>query len=507
MTRIRSNVISNFAGNGWNAFITVVLMPVYIRFMGIEAFGLVGLFTALIAIVSLLDLGISAVLSREISRLTALPGKEQLTRNLVRTLEYLYWPLGIVAGGIILVLSPFIAFHWLQTERLSPVAARQALELFSVAAAGQFIYGFYAAGLLALQRQVLANAVSATFVTARTVGAVLVLWRFAPTIQAFAGWQAIVTVAQLLCTRFVLWRLLPAGERPRVERARISELWHFAAGMTGIILLAILMTQVDKLILSRTLTLTEFGYYTLASSVALGIARFVSPVFIATLPRLTQLVTLHDSAGVARLYHMSCQAIAVMIVPIATILAIYADLVLLVWTRDPVTSARTFVVMGLLVTGTALNGLHSIPYALQLAHGWTRLSLYSNLIAVAVLLPLLYLAAIRFGAVGAGMVWVALNAGYLLFSAPIMFRKLLPDEMWSWYRRDLVLPIVVAVAVAGALRPWVGSAWGILPMAAYLAFSLAVTTLVTLIAAPLIRTEVLRLLLSWRRPLPSAPSH
>jgi O-antigen/teichoic acid export membrane protein len=505
--RIRANVVANFAGNGWNTIISIVLVPVYIRFMGIESYGLVGLFAALTSIVSLLDLGISAVLSREIPRLTALPGREQQVRDLVRTLEYLYWPLGLAAGAILLGLSPLIAFHWLRAEQLSPLAAQQALMLMSAATGGIFINGFYAAGLFALQRQVLANVVGAAFGTVRALGTVFALWQIAPTIQVFAAWQAIVTVVQLSCTLLVLWRLLPAGGRPRPGGAQLTRVWRFAAGISGITVLAVLLTQLDKIILSRTLTLTEFGYYALANAMATGLGRVVGPVMTATFPRLTQLVTQRDGVGLARLYHASCQLMAVLLVPIATVLAVYAGPVLLVWTRDPVTSANTFGVMGLLVTGTALNGLYHIPYALQLAHGWTRLSLYSNLIAVAVLLPLLYLAAIRFGAVGAGMVWVALNAGYLLFSAPIMFRKLLPDEMWSWYRRDLVLPIVVAVAVAGALRPWVGSAWGILPMAAYLAFSLAVTMLVTLMAAPLIRTEVLRLLLSWRRPLPSAPSH
>jgi O-antigen/teichoic acid export membrane protein len=157
-----------------------------------------------------------------------------------------------------------------------------------------------------------------------------------------------------------------------------------------------------------------------------------------------------------------------------------------------VTTAHSAAALALLVTGTTLNGLVTVPYALQLAYGWTRLMLYTNAIAVVLLIPLLYFAALTYGGLGAALLWVALNASYMFIAMPIMFQRLLRAEKWRWYRDDVALPIVAALAVAGALRPWIDSDWGTLPVLLYLSAALAAAALAAVLAAPLMRAEVLR---------------
>ena len=49
-------------------------------------------------------------------------------------------------------------------------------------------------------------------------------------------------------------------------------------GMIGITFLALLLTQVDKLLLSKLLTLSEYGYYTLAATVAAALYMLISPI-------------------------------------------------------------------------------------------------------------------------------------------------------------------------------------------------------------------------------------
>ena len=42
MTRLRKNLIANFAGQGAATLIQLAVTPVYIRYLGIEAYGLIG---------------------------------------------------------------------------------------------------------------------------------------------------------------------------------------------------------------------------------------------------------------------------------------------------------------------------------------------------------------------------------------------------------------------------------------------------------------------------------
>jgi hypothetical protein len=101
----------------------------------------------------------SNTLNREMARLSALEGREQEMRNLVRTLEIIYWGVAVFAGIAIALLSPVIAHHWVKAEQLSSTTIAQAFLMMGLAITLQMPIGFYSGGLTGMQRQVLLNAI------------------------------------------------------------------------------------------------------------------------------------------------------------------------------------------------------------------------------------------------------------------------------------------------------------------------------------------------------------
>ena len=59
MSRLRTIVLSNFAGAGWSALMCACLHPVDIHIMGIESYGLVGFYVILVGLMQVLDLGLT----------------------------------------------------------------------------------------------------------------------------------------------------------------------------------------------------------------------------------------------------------------------------------------------------------------------------------------------------------------------------------------------------------------------------------------------------------------
>ena len=47
---LKRNVAANFFGRGFAALLSLVAIPIYIRFLGIEAYGIIGFFTSLTAL-------------------------------------------------------------------------------------------------------------------------------------------------------------------------------------------------------------------------------------------------------------------------------------------------------------------------------------------------------------------------------------------------------------------------------------------------------------------------
>jgi O-antigen/teichoic acid export membrane protein len=480
---LKKNIAANFTGSLWMGLMALVFVPLYIKFLGIEAYGLIGVFGILQALFGLLDFGLSNTLNREMARLSVLPGKSQEMRNLLRTLEAPYWGVGLLIGAIVWVAAPLIVHHWLRLSALSPASVQLAIMIMGVAMGLQWPLSLYSGGLLGLQKQVLMNVINAGMATCQGLGAVLILWLWSATIEAFFAWQIVIGALQTGLVVFFLWRHLPPSpQKPRFQKSLLGGIWRFAAGTSGIGVLAMILTQMDKVILSRMLSLEMFGYYSLASMIAFNLYRLITPTSTATYPRFTNLFALGDWEQLTRLYHQTAQLVSVLILPAACILACFSKDVIWLWTQNPVIAERTYLLASILVMGTALNGLMNIPFILQLASGWTSLTFYASLAAVILLTPLTIFMTKWFGGVGAAMVWVIFNSGYILIIIPIMHRRLLPSEKLRWYKEDIGVPFAIALLVAVICRVFIPSSGHMIFILSWLAIASMITLVATAFA-------------------------
>lgn len=484
MSLLRTNILANYAGQAWMAIMAVAFVPVYASTLGYEAFGLVGLMLSLQAISMLLDLGMGGVMNRELARRAATPDAAASMRELTRTLEWIIWPMALCIGVMVVMLAPWVAERWLHARSMTTEQTTYAVRLMGLAVAAQWPSAFYTSGLSGLEHQPAANIVNALFATLRGCGSAVVLIAVSATIEAFMAWQAVVGVAQSLVAGWVLHRSLPPGAgRFRWEELRAAR--RFAGGVVGITALSIALIQLDRVLLSALRPLSELGYFTLALTVSAGLGRLVQPMFNATYPRFSRLVALNQDEELRLLYRDASQYVLMLLAAACGVLIAFPRSLLFLWTGDQATAGVVASPMVILIVGTALNGLMNLPYALQLAYGWTRLSLTLNLLAlvasVCAGIPLVA----NYGISGAAWLWVITNAILLLAGLPLMHRRLLVNELRPWVR-DCVAPPVLAAATVSALF-----AYMLPPMKrdvsglVQLAVVIAVTLLATIASLPL----------------------
>ncbi|MFA6240895.1 MAG: oligosaccharide flippase family protein, partial [Candidatus Hydrogenedentales bacterium] len=418
---------------------------------------LIGFFATLLATLNLLDMGLSSTLNRQLARCSASSGTSQEQHDLVRTLECIYWLTALVVGTVILLTAPYIARYWVNAQNLTSRTVSTAISLMGLIFVFQFPFGLYQGGLMGLQRHVTVNGILGAMAVLRSLGAVGVLLWFSPTISAYFLWQFLCSGVQVILIRACLWKALPpAPDRPRFRVPTLAPIWRFAAGMTGIALVSIVLSNMDRVLLSKMLPLREFGYYMAAATLSSGILTLAMPFFMAAFPRFSQMMAGGCQKELKQLYHALCQTVSCAVLPCVAVLAFFSPNVVFVWSNNKDLVEHSSAIVGLLVVGTGINAVLNIPYALQLADGWTKFAFYQNVISVVLLLPLLVILIRHFGAVGAAMNWVILHIGYILISPHVMHSRLLPTEKWRWYFGDLLIPasgIVAAVWVARILLP------------------------------------------------------
>ena len=483
----KKNLIANYLGQGWTVLMSLAFVPVYIKYLGMESYGLIGLFALLQSFLVLLDLGMSPTLGREMARFTGGNHSNESIFNLLRSIEIIAVTVAVVIAGGIALSADWIAKDWLRAETLSTEVVSHAFTILGLVTALRFVENIYRSTLVGLQRQVLLNVVNGLMATFRSLGAIGILVWVSPTIGAFFLWQALVSITTLVILGIATYRCFPKGERGgRFSLAALKSVSHFAGGMISIAVLSILVTQVDKILLSKLLTLSEYGHYTLAATITGGLFMLVGPITQTYYPKFCQFVAQGNTAALATNYHQGAQLVSIVVGSAVIVLFIFAETLLRLWMHDAELAKRIAPVLSVLSLGTLLNILMWIPQSAQLAYGWTRLAIWTNVVAVAALVPAILLIVPQYGAMGAAWIYVILNAGYCLISVQFMYQRILPQEKWRWYGHDVVLPLAAALLTAKAVQ-WL---WPVCQGSISDLALLVVAAFATLSAATLASSEI-----------------
>jgi O-antigen/teichoic acid export membrane protein len=450
----KANLAANFVGRGWTALLSVALIPLYLRYLGLEGYGLVGFFITLQAAVGLVDFGLTTSLNRELARRSVEPQNAAGTRDLVRTLEIGYCAVGVLTGLLIAWAAPFVATHWInKTVVLSPASVTRSVRLMGLVFACQWPISFYGGGLLGLQHQVLLNSINVVSATLKGLGAILVLRSISQTVEAFFVWQAIVSLGQTACVGLALWQKLPAhGQKAQFRPSSISEIWAFASSLAVMAAIALFLQQIDKIVLSAIVPLGLFGYYVLAGTLSGAISIPAAPIGDTLFPIYARLARQDNLAELVRQYHRGCQMIASLVFPVASILAWFSEPLLFAWTGSQSTAAGASRVTSMLVLGAALSVPMTTLDHLQMAYGWLVPAIRVRLLGAVILLSSLYVFVPRYGIVGGAYAWICVNVAYVIVTPHFVFRRLIPEERNRWLWHDTVVPFVASAVIGGILR-------------------------------------------------------
>lgn len=444
---ISRNLFFGLANSIWTAVIGLLVVPLYLKYLGLEAYGLIGFFVTMQALLQLLDMGLAPAINRETARYLA-AGNLSGSGNLLHTLAVVYWSMAGVIALLLIAFAPLIANSWLQSKHLAPQAISNSVMLMGLVVACRWPIGLYQGALIGAQRLAVSSIVSITMVTLGNLGAVAVLAFVSPTIEAFFIWQAGVNFVYAITIRWAAWRMIGRATTACFDMGQLKTVWRFSAGMSGIAFLGLLLNQLDKVLLSKIITLEAFAHYMLASVLVSGLFVIVSPTFNTIYPRFTAMVTAGEIAKLTEIYRLGTRALATILFPAAMLLAVFSEELVQIWTGNPDIASHVAPILSLLVMGTAIQGIMYFPYALQLAYGMTSLPLIICTVMVIAMVPLTIFLAWNYQAQGGAMAWLAVNVLYLLLGTWLTHRQLLKDIKNKWLTNDVGIPLILSV-IAG----------------------------------------------------------
>lgn len=502
---LKKNTIANYLCMAYTTLIGIIMMPFYLEYLGAETYGLVGFFVLMQTWLSLLSMGLTPMLGRQIAYVRGQGESERSEfRQLLRSIELIFFILAIVAMSGIWFASPLIAEKWLMLHTLSYYEVAYCISLMGVIIGLRWFASLYSSGINGMEEQVWLSGYSVVLATLRYVAVYGLLRWVSQKPEHFFEFQLMVAVIELLVLAIKLYRCLP--ESKQASNLGLYFSWHsikavlpFATGIAYTSSLWVLLTQTDKLILSHVLTLIDYGYFALVMVVANGIITIADPIRQAVLPRLTLLHSQGNEPQMLALYHKTTQYVAVVTFSVAGVIAIFSEQFLYSWTGNDEAAKWGAPVLTWFALGNGILVIAAFQYYLQCVHGQMRMHVINTTINAAFQMPILVYAAFEYGAIGVAISWFFIRLLAFAVWTPIVHKKFAPGLHWNWISHDVFPPLIavsIVMAVAHAFIVQYGVSATRVEMFSLLVFVGIVSLVASMMATSTVRTDCLNLL--WK---------
>lgn len=451
--QIKHNILASYSSQFYVAIIGIVMVPLYIKYMGAEAYGLVAFFSMLQVWFAILDMGLSPTVARETARHNGGATDILTYRRLVRALEGIFVVIAILGGIGLYAGSGYIAEHWLKANQLPLHEIQTCLELIAFTIALRWMCGLYRGIVSGAERLVWLGGFNAFVATLRFVMVLPILVLIDNGPIYFFAYQLAVSIIEIIGLVYYSYQLQPRlSKQVRLswEWAPLKPVLKFSMTVAFTSSVWVLVTQTDKLILSKILSLHDYGYFTMAVLVASGIMLVSGPISSVILPRMSKLEAEGNHSGLIDIYRNATQLIVVTAGAVSITMAFFSESLLWIWTGDRILAAETAPILSLYALGNGILAAAAFPYYLQYAKGDLRLHLIGNAVFVIILIPTIIWATTSYGGIGAAYSWLFINLLSFVAWLPLVHRKFDPGLNFKWYFQD-VLIIALPMLLMGYL--------------------------------------------------------
>jgi O-antigen/teichoic acid export membrane protein len=442
--RLAWNSFLNILGHAAPFLVAFVAVPVLLRTLGAERFGILSLGWAVIGYFGYFDLGLGRALTRLVSERLA-SGDQASLDVLVWTALRLLFALGLCG--------------WLVAYLLTPWLVRDALGI-SPSLRGEAMWAFY----------VLAASIPATVVTSGLRGVLEAYQRFDLVNAArvplgilnYAGPLAVLpftrslalVLAVLLATRIlgvVIHMALCFAVLPSLRRgvlgpsSAIGPLVRSGGWFTVSTVVSPLMGAMDRSFIGAIISAAAVGYYAAPYELVSKLLVIPGAVASALFPAFASRSNAESDRS-AMLYDRGIKLICVALFPLILVLTTFSGEGLLLW-LGPDVAAKSALVLQVLAIGVFCNGLAQVPFYLIQGAGRPAVAAKLHLVELPLYLALAWLLIQRYGIAGAALAWTirAGADGAVLF----YLARHVPGGLGSEPRPRLLAALVAAVGVLG----------------------------------------------------------
>jgi O-antigen/teichoic acid export membrane protein len=306
----------------------------------------------------------------------------------------------------------------------------------------------YKSGIQGLEQHAWLNIANVIIATLRYFGGLLLVSTVSSDPVLFFEFQVLVGVIETLIFAARAYQQMPTPSwLTGFDWQLVKPIIPFAASMSGTAVLWIVLTQMDKVLLSELLPLNEYGYFSLVALIATGILMLSNPLAQTLLPRLTVLMAEGRRDDMHSLYLAANRFVCTFLFPLAALIALHAREMVFAWSGDQAAANWSRTILPWYSLGSAIMAVSAFQFYLQYAYGQMRLHVWYSVVSALITVPVMLLAIQSDGAFGAAIAWFVLRVVSFAVWPMIVHERLAPGVHGQWLRDIIRISVMTAVGL------------------------------------------------------------
>jgi O-antigen/teichoic acid export membrane protein len=457
----KKNILANYIGQIYVMAISIFVMPLYLKYMGAEAYGLVGFFILMQVFLNLLDAGFSPTLGRQVAEARGNQEKFKTFFRILRSVEIIFFLLSVTVILLVYTVSYWISAEWIKADSLGQDTIQYCIVLMGIILSIRWFTTVYKSGINGFEDQVWLNKVNILIATLKYLGALLLLIFISQDIKVFFYYQLMIGIIEVIFLNLRMYKLLPINEIKsnilsfKIDITAMKTIIPFSMSIAYTTLIWTLLMQFDKLILSSVLSLDKFGYFSIIILISSSLVAIATPVFLAISPQMTVLLSAGESIKMKNVYRKMTQLITWIVLSTSLLICIFSKEILYILIGDLEASIWGSNILIFYTLGYAFFVLGSFQYYLQNSFGDLRYYVRGASVLVFFQIPLMYYFVVEYGAIGSGVLWLFFNFLWFIVFTFIIHNKFLPKFHLKWLLKDMIPILIFVVLLAFLVKQFI----------------------------------------------------
>jgi O-antigen/teichoic acid export membrane protein len=414
------NTLWNLLGQVAPMSVALFAIPMLIRRIGTDRFGILTIAWMVVGYFSLFDLGLGRAMTNLVAQSLGGNRQDELPA-IVWTANGVMAVMGVVGAIALAAITPLLTHSLLKVPLSLQPETLHSLFLLSLSVPLVISTAGFRGILEAQQKFGLLNIIKIPMGVANFLAPVAVL-PFTNSLTSLIGALVVARVIFLMAYIGLALREMPAlRSKLAFDGSLLRRLFSFGGWMTVSNIVSPLMVYVDRFLVGGLLSITAVAYYATPYEVATKLLIVPAALMGVLFPAFSTAMAADRHHG-AMLYSRATKYVGLFLFPMSLFLLVFGQNLLQIWLGQEF-AAHSTRVLQILCMGMLVNGLAFIPFALIQGAGRADITGKLHLLELPFYLALVWFLTVHLGITGTAIAWLlrATADCILLFSVTNRF--------------------------------------------------------------------------------------